>query len=134
MNATSAFLNQSSIVRHILLEGPSRTLHTAMEALKLQSMLFSKIGALVDDGETVADLVHLGRRTADDAAIDCDEHAASGDIIGAADCLARVLSGHRIAKNLLSTIAEIGNANVAEMAQLGVKLAKSVFTDLGYDA
>jgi transcriptional regulator len=131
MNATSVRLNQTSIVQHILLDGAHSTLRTAVDALELQSILFTRVGVLVADGDAVSDIVRIGYRAADDAVIDCREHAASDDIIGVVDCLARVTSGHRIAKNLLSTVVEIGDADVAELALVGIQLADSVLDDLG---
>lgn len=127
----SQSLNQESIATRILLGSADSTLHTAIKALMVQSTMFSRIGALVADGDTVADLARLGCHAVDDAVFDCREHAESGDIIGAVDCLERVLSGHRIAKNLLSTIVEMADSKVGELAQLGVNLASSVLDDLG---
>lgn len=125
--------NAKSIVQEILLGSTNSTLHIAVDALAMQSFLFARIGALVADGDAIADLVRLGRRAADEDVIECCEFADSGDIVGAIDCLARVQRGHRIAKNLLSTIAEIGDAEVAKLAQLGVNLGMSVLDDLGYE-
>lgn len=131
MNATPVLLNQTSIVRHILLGRGDSALRIAMEALELQSILFSRIGALAVDGDAVADLVRLGCCAADEDVVACREFADSGDIVSAVDCLARVQRGHRIASNLLATIVEVGNADVAELAQFGVNLANSVLNDLG---
>lgn len=127
----SSVSNTKCIVSHILLGSTNSTLRTATEALELQSILFSRIGALVADGDAVADLVRLGCCAADEDVVACREFADSGDVVSAVDCLARVQRGHRIAKNLLSTIVEIGDADVAELAQLGLNLAMSVMDDLG---
>lgn len=130
MNATSVSANQTSIVRGILL-APDSTLPLAMNSLCAQSALFKRIASLVEDGDAVADLARLGRRTVDEARLDSREHAESDCVVSVVDCLERVVSGHRIAENLLSAIAEIGNANVAELARLGIGLAQSIFSDLG---
>jgi hypothetical protein len=124
-------LNQNSIVTRILL-GPDSTLRTAMTALGVQETLLSRIeplaSALADD---VADLARLGCRVLGDALSECREHADSGDMVGVADCLLRVVSAHRVAKNLLLGIVELSDTAVAELAQLGVNLAMSVLDDLG---
>lgn len=130
MNHALAGQTQTSIIPRILL-GTDSTLSTAMVGLDLVSILFARIERLVADGDDVADLARLGSRTASDALTECREHASSGDVIGVVDCLARTLSGHRVAKNLLLAIVEVGDADVGELAQLGVNLAASILDDLG---
>jgi hypothetical protein len=134
MNATAVSVNQTSIIQHVLLGQVDSTLRTAVEALELQAILFARIEPLVATGDNIADLVQFGYRATTDAAIDCREHANEGDVIGVCDCLARVLSGHRAAKSLLSAIVELGDDEVAKLARLGIKLAMSVLDDLGCDA
>jgi hypothetical protein len=129
MNAASV-RTPKSIATQVLL-GANCTLSTAMDALELQSILFGKIETFRAAGDDVVELARFGARAASDAAIDCREHAESGDIIGAVDCLTRALSGHRVARNLFLTILEFGNSNVAEAAQLGAQLSTSVLNDLG---
>jgi hypothetical protein len=133
MNATSIRPDQTSIVRHALLGSADSTLYTAIEALELQAILFAKIEPLVAAGDNVADLARSGWRASSEAAGDCREHASAGDIVGLFDCIARALNGHRAAKNLLSAIVELGDAEVGKLAQLGVNLASSVLSDLGCD-
>ncbi|MFL9994313.1 hypothetical protein PQR34_28990 [Paraburkholderia sediminicola] len=124
-------LNQNSIVQRFLLGNPDSTLRTAMTALGVVSTLFSRIEPLAAAGDAVADLAGLGCRTLSDALTECREHANSGDMIGVVDCLSRAVSAHSIAKNLFLGIVELGDTNVAELAQLGVNLAMSVLDDLG---
>jgi hypothetical protein len=131
MNATSVLRNQTSIVRHILLGKANSTMRAAIQALELQAILFARITVQVADRGEVAGLARIGNLAADEAVIDCLEHADAGDVIGAVDCLVRVQSGHRTAKSLLSAIAEIGDTEVAEQAQLGINLAMAVLDDLG---
>jgi hypothetical protein len=122
-------VNQISIVQRFLLGNPDSTLRTAMTALGVAATLFSRIEALADDD--VAELARFGCRTATEAVAACHAHVDDCDDIGAFDCLSRVLSGHRTAKNLLSAIVELGDTKVAELAQLGVTLSSSVLSDLG---
>ncbi|MFM0663307.1 hypothetical protein [Paraburkholderia sediminicola] len=131
MNATEIRLNQTSIVQYVMLGRAGSTLCIAMEALALQSILFAKIEPLVVAGDNVADLARVGSRAAGDALADCRDHVSSGDVIGVVDCLTRAVSGHRAAKNLLAAIAEVGDAEVGILAQLGINLAMSVMSDLG---
>ena len=123
------FLNQNSIVQHVLLGTPASTLRTGIKALEVQAFLFSRIEPLADDD--VAELARFGCRAATEAVAACHAHADECDDIGAFDCLSRVLSGHRTAKNLLSAIVELGDTKVTELARLGVNLAVSVLDDLG---
>jgi hypothetical protein len=124
-------LNENSIVQRFLLVNPDSTLRTAMTALGVLSTLFSRIEPLAAAGDDVAYLARLGCRTLSDALTECRDHANSGDVIGVVDCLSRAVSAHRIAKNLFLGIVELGDTNVAELAQLGVNLAMSVLNDLG---
>jgi len=128
MHAAQSF-TQSSIVQHVLLGTPASTLRTGIKALEAQAFLLSRIEPLADDD--VAELARFGCRAATEAAAACHAHADECDDIGAFDCLSRVLSGHRTAKNLLSAIVELGDTKVAELAQLGVTLSSSVLSDLG---
>ncbi|CAB3783360.1 hypothetical protein LMG28138_01624 [Pararobbsia alpina] len=123
-------LNQDSIVTRILL-GSDSSLQTAMVSADLLSIHFSRIEALVDAADDVADLARLGCRTLCDALAECREHARSENVIGVLDCLSRAVSAHRTAKSLLLGIVELGDTDVAELAQLGVNLAMSVLDDLG---
>jgi hypothetical protein len=104
-----------------------------VEALELQSILFARIEPLLAAGNDVMDLVRFGYRATSEAVFDCREHANEGDILGAFDCLARAISGHRTAKHVLSIIAEIGDTPVADLARLGITLSSSVLEDLGCD-
>ena len=124
-------LNQISIVQHFLIGAPTSTLRTGIQTLRAQAVMFSRIEPLAAAGDDVAALARLGCRTLSDALTECREHAESGDMLGVVDCLSRVVSSHRLAKNLLLAIVELGDANVAELAQLGVNLAISVLDDLG---
>lgn len=133
MNTTAVSVNQTSIIQHVLLGRADSTLHTAVEALELQAILFARIEPLVAAGDNTADLVRFGYQATTDAAIDCREHADAGDIIGLFDCLTRVLNGHRAAKSLLLAVVEFGDAEIAKLARLGVSLATSVLSDLGCD-
>ena len=133
MNTTAVTVNQTSIIQHVLLGRADSTLRTAVEALELQAILFARIEPIVAAGDNIADLVRFGYQATTDAAIDCREHADAGDIVGLFDCLTRVLNGHRAAKSLLSATVELGDAEVAKLAQLGINLATSVLTDLGCD-
>ncbi|MGF6772905.1 hypothetical protein P3T18_005399 [Paraburkholderia sp. GAS199] len=128
MHAVSA-VNKNSIVRHVLLGTPASTLLIGIEALEVQAFLFSRIERLADD--EVAELVRFGYRAAAEAVAACHALADEYDDIGAFDCLSRVVSGHRIAKNLLLAIVELADVDVAKQAQLGVTLAMSVLDDLG---
>ena len=124
-------LDQRSIAQRFLLGNPDSTLRTAMTALGVLATLFSRIEPLAAAGDDVAELARLGFRTLSDALTECREHADSGDMLGVVDCLSRVVSSHRLAKSLLLGIVELGDTNVAELAQLGVNLAISVLDDLG---
>jgi hypothetical protein len=130
MHATKS-LSQNSIVQRFLLGNPDSTLRTGMTALGVLSTLFSRIEPLAAACDDVADLARLGCRTLSDALTECRERANCGDVIGVVDCLSRVVSAHRTAKNLLLGIVELGDTDVAEQAQLGVNLAMSVLDDLG---
>jgi hypothetical protein len=130
MNSTSV-VSKNSIVQHVLLGTTASTLRSGIWALKVQAVMFSRIEPLAAAGDDVAALARLGCRALSDALTECREHADSGDILGVVDCLSRVVSSHRLAKNLLSAIVELGDTNVAELAQLGVNLAISVLDDLG---
>lgn len=131
MNANAVSVNQTSIIQHVLLGRADSTLRTAIEALELQSILFGRITPLVAAGDNVADIVRFGYQATTDAVIDCREHADAGDMVELFDCLTRALNGHRAAKSLLSAIVELGDAEVGELAQLGVNLGVSVLNDLG---
>ncbi|CAD6514078.1 hypothetical protein LMG28727_00832 [Paraburkholderia kirstenboschensis] len=130
MNAAQS-LNQNSILQRFLLGNPDSTLRTAMTALGVLATLFSRIEPLAAAGDDVVDLARLGCRTLGDASTECREHANSGDVIGVVDCLSRAASAHRTAKNLFLGIVELGDTDVAELAQLGINLAMSVLDDLG---
>lgn len=129
MNAATV-LNQNSIIPRILL-GTDSSLQAAMVSIDLLSIHFTQIESLAGVGNDVADLACLGCRTLVDALDECRGHASDGDVIGVVDCLARAISAHRAAKNLLLGIVELGDNDVAELAQLGVNLASSVLSDLG---
>ncbi|MGF6994631.1 hypothetical protein [Paraburkholderia sp. GAS32] len=131
MNVTSV-RNQTSIVALVLL-GADSTLQSAMVGLDVLSILFSQIELIVTANDDVADLARIGSRAAGDGLADCRDHASANDVIGAVDCFTRAVSAHSAAKNLLLGIAELGDINVAELAQLGVNLAVSVLNDLGCD-
>jgi hypothetical protein len=133
MNATSV-RNEVSIVPHLLLGSNDRTLCIAIQALEVQAILFARIERLVAAGNDVVELVRFGYRATNEAATDCREHANEGDIVGLFDCLTRVLSGHRAAKDLLSAIVELGDDEVGKLAKLGVSLSISVLDDLGCEA
>jgi len=124
-------LNESFIVQRFLLGNPASTLRTAVTALGVQSTLFSRIEPLAAASDDVADLARLGCRTLSDALDECRDHANSGDVIGVVDCLSRVVSAHRTAKGLLLGIVELGDTNIANLAQLGINLAASILDDLG---
>ena len=130
MYATSV-RNETSVVRHVLLGSVNSTLRTAIESLELQSILFARIEPIITSGNDVSELVRIGYRTTSDAATECREHANEGDVLGAFDCLARAISGHRTAKYVLSVIVEFGDAEVVKLARLGVTLSMSVLSDLG---
>ena len=130
MNVTTSVCNQTSIVTRVLL-GADSTLQAAMVGLDLLSILFSKIELLGSASDDAADLARVGRRAASDALADCRDHVSSGDVIGVVDCLTRAVSGHRAAKGLLAAIAEVGDAEVVKLAQLGGTLSMSVLSDLG---
>ena len=123
-------LNQDSIIPHILL-GAESALQKAMVAIAAISIVFGLMEHEVGCGSDVAAVARLGCRAAGDALKDCRDHASLGDIIGVIDCLACAVSAHRTAKNLFLAIVELGDADVAEKAQLGVALAESVLNDLG---
>jgi hypothetical protein len=131
MNVTSFRLSQNSIVALVLLGRTDSTLHTALNALDALSFLLIRIEAMVGKGNGVADLARFGCRAASDAATDCREHADAGDVLGVVDCLARAISGHRTARNVLSIIAEIADTAVADLARLGINVTLSVLHDLG---
>lgn len=133
MNVASVLIGQTSIVEHVLLGRKDSTLHTAMNALELQAILFARIEPLVAAGDNLADLVRFGHQATSDAIIDCREHANEGDVLGAFDCLARAISGHRTAEDVLSIITEMADVAVADLARLGIALAASVLSDLGCD-
>lgn len=131
MNVASVLFGQTSIVEHVLLGRTDSTLHTSMNALELQAFLFAQIEPLVAASDNLADLVRFGHHALSDAVIDCREHANEGDVLGAFDCLARAIKGHRTAKSLLSAIVDLADCEVGRLAQLGVNLAVSVMGDLG---
>jgi hypothetical protein len=133
MNAIS-ISNETSIVLHALLGSTDRTLCTAMDALELQAILFARIEPLLAGGDNIVSLVRFGHQATSDAVIDCRGHASEDDILGVVDCLERVVGGHRAAKNLLSALAELSDAEVANLARLGVDLSSSVLRDLGCEA
>lgn len=128
MNVTS-LRNQTSIVPLVLL-GADSTLQAAMVGLDVLSILFSKIELIATANDDVADLARIGSRVAGDGLADCRYHASANDLVGVVDCLTRAVSAHSVAKSLLLGIAELGDINVTELAQLGVNLATSVLDDL----
>ena len=133
MNTTAVSAKQTSIIQHVLLGRADSALRTAVEALELQAILFSRIEPLVAADDNIADLVQFGCQATSEAVIDCREHANEGDVLGVIDCLTRATSGHRTAKNVLSIIEEMANKDIADLARLGITLASSVLSDLGCD-
>jgi archaeosine-15-forming tRNA-guanine transglycosylase len=123
-------ISQNSIVTRILL-GTDSTLQTAMVSADLLSIHFSQIESIVGANDDAANLASTGRRILCDALVECREHARDEDVIGVVDCLSRAVSAHRAAKNLLLLIVDLGDTNIAELAQLGVNLASSILDDLG---
>jgi hypothetical protein len=133
MNHPQIRVDQRSIVAHILLGSPRNSLHTAVAGLKLVGLMFERIGRLTANDADLTELSRYGYRTISEMAAECADYAGSGDLIDAVDCLQRTVIGHRAAKNLLLTIVEFGDADVAKLARLVVTLTTSILDDLGDD-